>query len=66
MCGRPEVPWDRAPLRLLSLIKSEAIATKILTAMHLPADVPKPRPARPPPQHDGDARGPRRPEDDIN
>ncbi len=53
----------RVPLRLLSLIKSEAIATRILTAMHLPADMPKLRPARPPPQHDGDARGP---EDYIN
>jgi hypothetical protein len=51
------------PLRLLSLIKSEAIAKKILTAMHLPADVPKLRPARPPPQRDQDARGP---EDYIN
>jgi hypothetical protein len=51
------------PLRLISLIKSEAIATKILTAMRLPAEVPKLRPARPPPQHDGDARGP---EDYIN
>jgi hypothetical protein len=51
----------RAPLRLLSVIKSDAIATKILTAMHLPADVPKLRPAHPsrtPPQQDGDARGP--------
>jgi hypothetical protein len=31
--------------------------------LFMPADVPKLRPARPPPQHDGDARGP---EDDIN
>jgi hypothetical protein len=46
----------QVPLRMISLIKSEAIAKKILTAMHLPADVPKLRPARPPPGLDGDAR----------
>jgi hypothetical protein len=37
------------PLRLISLIKSEPIARKILLAMHLPADVPGLHPARPPP-----------------
>jgi hypothetical protein len=64
-CGRPGVPWDHVPLRLLSLVKSEAIATKILTAVHLSANVPKLRPAHPsrPPRLDGDARGP---EDHIN
>jgi hypothetical protein len=40
----------KAPLRLIALIKSEAIAKQILTAMHLPVDIPQLRPARPPPQ----------------
>jgi len=40
----------QSPLRLIALIKSEDIAKKILTAMHLPADVPELHPARPPPQ----------------
>jgi len=47
-------------LRLMSLIKSEGIAMKLLTAMHLRADVPTLRPARPPrapPGQDGDTRG---------
>jgi hypothetical protein len=35
------------------LIKSEDIAKKILTAMHLPVDIPELRPARPPPQEVG-------------
>jgi hypothetical protein len=48
----------RALLHLISLIKSEAVAKKILTAMHLPAELPKLRPARPPPGQDGDSRGP--------
>jgi hypothetical protein len=39
----------KAPLRLIALIKSEDIARKILTAMHLPSEVPKLHPARPPP-----------------
>jgi hypothetical protein len=30
---RPGVPWDRAPIRLISLIKSEPIAKKILVAI---------------------------------
>jgi hypothetical protein len=41
------------PLRLISLIKSEPIARKILVAMHLPADVPElaaAHPPRPPPE----------------
>jgi hypothetical protein len=46
----------RTPLRLISLIKSEAIARRILVAMHLPADVPELHPARPPPGRDGEAR----------
>jgi hypothetical protein len=43
----------QAPLRLIALIKTEDIAKKILTAMHLPADVPQLHPARPPPQKAG-------------
>jgi hypothetical protein len=43
----------KAPLRLIALIKSEDIAKKILTAMHLPVDIPQLRPARPPPQKAG-------------
>jgi hypothetical protein len=39
----------KAPLRLIALIKSEDIARKILTAMHLPTEVPQLHPARPPP-----------------
>ena len=46
----------KAPLRLISLIKDEAIARKILIAMHLPADVPELHPARPPPGRDRDRR----------
>jgi hypothetical protein len=38
---------------LLSLIKSEDIAQKILSASHLPVDIPQPRPARPPLQKAG-------------
>jgi hypothetical protein len=45
----------QSPLRLIALIKTEDIAKKILTAMHLPADVPELHPARPPPrQQEGD------------
>ena len=33
----------------IALIKSENIAKKILTAMHLPTEVPELHPARPPP-----------------
>jgi hypothetical protein len=39
----------KAPLRLIALIKSEDTARKILTAMHLPSEVPQLHPARPPP-----------------
>ena len=39
----------QTPLRLISLIKSEAISKKILVAMHLPAEAPELHPARPPP-----------------
>lgn len=37
----------QGPLRLIALIKSEKTARKILTAMHLPSEVPKLHPARP-------------------
>jgi hypothetical protein len=43
----------QSPLRLIALIKSDDTAKQILTAMHLPAEVPQlhpARPARPPPQ----------------
>jgi hypothetical protein len=38
------------PLRLIALIKGEDTAKKILTAMHLPADIPQLHPARPSPR----------------
>jgi hypothetical protein len=53
----------QTPLRLISLIKSEPIARKILVAMHLPAVVPELHPARPPPGQD--RAGPE-PEDWVN
>jgi len=46
----------QTPLRLLSLIKSEPIARKILIAMHLPAEAPELHPARAPPRADRDGR----------
>ena len=39
----------RSPLRLIALIKTEPIARKVLTAMHLPTEIPELHPARPPP-----------------
>ncbi len=33
---------------VIALIKTEDIAKKILTAMHLPTEMPEPHPARPP------------------
>jgi hypothetical protein len=39
----------QGPLRLIALIKTEDIARKILTAMHLPTEVPEIHPTRPPP-----------------
>jgi hypothetical protein len=39
----------QSPLRLIALIKSEPIAKKILTAMHLSTEIPELHPARPPP-----------------
>jgi hypothetical protein len=40
-------------LRLIALIKNEAIAKKILDAMHLPSAIPRLHPARPPPGSPG-------------
>ena len=31
----------QAPLRLIALIKTEDVAKRILTAMHLPAEIPE-------------------------
>jgi hypothetical protein len=47
-------PKCQTPLRLISLIKSEPVAKKILVAMHLPTDVPELHPARPPPERAGE------------
>ena len=43
----------QTPLRLIALIKTEDIARKILTAMHLPTEIPELHPARPPPRQPG-------------
>jgi len=43
----PAPPKCKGPLRLIALIKTEDIAKKILTAMHLPMEVPELHPARP-------------------
>ena len=43
----------KSQLRLIALIKTEDLAKKILTAMHLPVDIPQLRPARPPPHKAG-------------
>ncbi len=45
----------QAPLRLVALVKSQDTAKKILTAMHLPTEVPELHPARPPPPPDREA-----------
>jgi hypothetical protein len=47
----------KGPLHLVALIKSEDVAKKILTAMHLPTEVPELHPARPPPGTAGAAGG---------
>lgn len=46
----------QAPLRLIALVKSQDIAKKILTAMHLPTEVPELHPARPPPGREREGR----------
>jgi len=35
-------------LRLIALVKTEAVAQKVLKAMHLPSHIPELHPARPP------------------
>jgi hypothetical protein len=47
----------KTPLRLTSLIKTDDIIKKILSAMGLPTDAPKPYPARPPPSEPGGEGG---------
>jgi hypothetical protein len=37
------------PLCRITLIKTETIVPKILTAMHLPTELPELHPSRPPP-----------------
>jgi hypothetical protein len=49
-------PECQTPLRLISLIKGEPIAKKILVAMHLPGEAPELHPARPPPGRDREAQ----------
>ena len=51
---RPLCTKCQAPLRLIALIQTEDIAKKILTAMHLPADIPALHSARPPPREAAD------------
>ena len=48
-------PCCKGPLRLIALIKTEDTIKKILAAMGLPTEAPKPYPARPPPSEPGDA-----------
>jgi hypothetical protein len=49
-------PRRRTRRRLIALVKTEAIARKILRAMYLPSDIPELHPARPlrPPPGDTD------------
>ena len=47
----------QSQLRLIALVKTEAIAQKILKAMHLPTQSPALHPARPPRPPPGDTRG---------
>lgn len=49
-------PSCGSSLRLIALVETEAVVKKILTAMHLPTEVPELHPARPPPTADRDAR----------
>ena len=47
-------PRCKSPLRLIALHKTEDTIKKILAAMGLPTEAPKPYPARPPPSEPGD------------
>ena len=44
-------------LRLITLVETEAVAKKILKAMHLPSDIPELHPARPRPPLAATGRG---------
>jgi len=50
-------PRCKSPLRLIALIKTEDTIKKILAAMGLPTEAPKPYPARPPPSESGNEGG---------
>ena len=57
----------QAPLRLIALVKNQDVAKKILTAMHLPTEVPELHSARPPPGADREVRDAKDwPEDWLN
>jgi hypothetical protein len=43
----------KTQLRLIALLRTEDVAKKILTAMHLPVEVSELHPARPPPGETG-------------
>jgi hypothetical protein len=49
-------PKCQSPLRLIALVKNRDTAKRILTAMHLPTEVPELHPARPPPRAGREAR----------
>ena len=48
-------PRCKTPLRLIALIETEDTIRKILSAMGLPTEAPKPSPARPPPAEPSEA-----------
>ncbi len=50
-------PRCKSPLRLIALIETEDTVKKILSAMGLPTEAPKPYPARPPPAESGGEGG---------
>jgi hypothetical protein len=50
-------PRCKTPLRLIALIKTDDTIKKILSAMGLPTEAPKPCPARPPPAPSGGEDG---------
>jgi hypothetical protein len=50
-------PRCKTPLRLIALIKTDDTIKKILSAMGLPSEAPKPCPARSPPSESGDEGG---------
>jgi hypothetical protein len=50
-------PRCKSSLRLIALIKTDDTIKKILSAMGLPTEAPKPWPARPPPSESGGKGG---------